>query len=335
VPSTALAVVVTVLLTAGTSVSSAPRVNDAAPDRHFLAFVTVRYEKVRGAYEERGTIWTADLDGSNRRRLVAGNAPDISPNGRWIAFLDRSYDLRVVRPEGGSARLLARNTGWTDFKWTPDSSRLGVVIGGSLRVVDVDTGRTVTIDRGRFVWGFSFSPSGSEIVYGLHTDRRLRVTQGGVDIYRASARGGDVRRLTRDRGSDSPVWGPDGIAFARFEPYTLLHPAVELWFMRPDGRGVRMISSKNLAPFAWSRNGRRLLASAVSEVDTHPYAVDPMSGRARALAGPRAEVFTAALSRDGRWVLATRNGTLVQAPWAGGKPRVLARGVDEAADWTR
>jgi len=54
----------------------------------FLAFVTVRYVKVRGAYEERGTILTADLDGSNRRRLVRGNYPDISPDGRWVVFLD-------------------------------------------------------------------------------------------------------------------------------------------------------------------------------------------------------------------------------------------------------
>jgi len=91
-----------------------------------------------------------------------------------------------------------------------------------------------------------------------------------------------------------------------------------------------------LAPFAWSSNGRRLLAYAESEVTAYPYAVDPSSGKARTLfRRGGTEVFTAAFSREGRWVLAWDNGKLVQVSWAGSEPRVLVRGVDEAADWTR
>ncbi len=48
----------------------------ASGTRLFLAFV-----RVSGPYQDVGTIWTADLDGSNQRRLAAGNAPDISPDG--------------------------------------------------------------------------------------------------------------------------------------------------------------------------------------------------------------------------------------------------------------
>lgn len=79
--------------------------------RQFLAFVTVKYVKVRGAYEEWGTIWTADLGGSNPRRLAAGNVPDISPDGSRVAFLDRRYRLQNVPSTGGTPRLLVRTRG--------------------------------------------------------------------------------------------------------------------------------------------------------------------------------------------------------------------------------
>jgi len=308
---------------------------DAEPrvTRPFLVFVTVKYVNVGGFYEERGTIWTADIDGSNRRRLAAGNVPDISPDSRWVAFLDRADRLRVVAREGGAQRLLAHDP--NGFGWAPDSRRLAVLIGGSLVIIDMQTGRRVTIDRGRNnVLGFSFSPSGREIAWAPKMGE-LTPTLGGYDIYRASINGGNVRRLTYDQGSFYPAWGPTGIAFARFEPFTLLHPPVELWFVRPDGRTLRRISDQNLAPYAWSRDGRKLLATVDSEVDTRPYAVDPSSGKARALIRSRWEVFTAAFSSDGRRVLAVDGGRLVEVPWEGGRARVLARGVDEVADWTR
>jgi len=281
---------------------------DAGVKKEFLTFVTVRYAQ----YEEVGTIWTADLDGSSRRRLTAGNVPDISPDRRWVAFVNRANQLRVIASEGGASRLVVRKPDPYAFRWAPNSRRLGVVIGGSLVIIDIETGERVTIDRGRHVFGFSFSPSGKEIAWARKTGK-LTPTLGGYDIYRASTSGGDVHRLTRNRGSSLPVWGPKVIAFARFEPFTLLHPRFELWFLRPDGRAFRRLSDENLAPFSWSRDGRRLLAYADSEATAYPYAVDPSSGNGRSLIRHgRAEVSTAAFSRDGRWVLAWNDGKLVQ-----------------------
>lgn len=231
--------------------------------------------------------------------------------------------------------MIARGPLGAGFTWAPHSRQLAVIVGGSLLAIDIGTGRRVRIDRDVRIWGVSFSPSGKKIVWARKTGKP-HVTLGDVDLFSGSTNGGDHWRLTSDRGSDRPVWGRAGIAFARFEPFTLLHPPVELWFVRPDGTGERMISGQNLAPFAWSNDGRRLLTYGVSEATAYPYAVDPSTGKTRALL-PRArgEVFTDAFSRDGRLVLAWDDGQLIQVPWSGGKPRVLARGVDEAADWTR
>lgn len=302
----------------------------ASGTRLFLAFV-----RVSGPYQDVGTIWTADLDGSNQRRLAAGNAPDISPDGRWIAFLDRNERLRVVASGGGASRPLDRHLDPWAFRWAPDSRRLAVVSRGSLVVIAIDSGKRVTVDRGRHVIGFSFSPTGEEIAWARKTGK-LTPTLGGSDIYRGSTNGGGVRRLTHDRGSYKPMWGPRGIAFARFEPFTLLHPRIELWQVRRDGEGLRRVSGKNLAPFGWSDDGRRLLAYGETEVTAYPFAVDPSSGNARTLIRRSTpDVSTAAISRNGRWVLAWVDGELVQIPWAGGNLRVLVRGVGESADWSR
>jgi len=169
---------------------------DAGVKKGFLTFVTVKEMKVRGAYEEIGTIWTADLDGTKRRRLAAGNVPDISPDGRWVAFVNRANQLQVIASEGGASRLVVRKPNPYAFRWAPNSRRLGVVIGGSLVVIDIETGERVTIDRGRHVYGFSFSPSGKEIAWARKTGK-LTPTLGGNDIYRASTSGGNVHRLTR------------------------------------------------------------------------------------------------------------------------------------------
>jgi Tol biopolymer transport system component len=222
--------------------------------QELLAFVTVRYVKVRGAYAERGTIWTADLDASNRRQLARGNYPDISPDGRWVAFLDWANRLRIVPTGGGSARVIARGPLGAGFTWAPHSRQLAVIVGGSLLAIDIGTGRRVRIDRDVRIWGVSFSPSGKKIVWARKTGKH-RVTLGDVDLFSGSTNGGDHWRLTSDRGSDRPVWGRAGIAFARFEPFTLLHPPVELWFVRPDGTGERLISGQNLAPLRGRTTG--------------------------------------------------------------------------------
>lgn len=48
---------------------------DAGAKKEFLTFVTVKEMKVRGAYEEIGTIWTAHLDGTSGVASPPGMCP--------------------------------------------------------------------------------------------------------------------------------------------------------------------------------------------------------------------------------------------------------------------
>jgi Tol biopolymer transport system component len=128
---------------------------------------------------------------------------------------------------------------------------------------------------------WSFSPRGDEIAF------TRGAPFGTVDIYIANAEGGGERRVTDDGQSAYPVWGPREIAFARIVPYRGWG-AHEIWLVRPDGRGSRLLTKTphallgqgivGLVPVAWSANGEALLAALANEFGEVPYAVDPKNG---------------------------------------------------------
>lgn len=302
-------------------------------------------------YVKSDAIWIAAVDGSKARQLTAGFAPQISRDGRSVAFARASASgarsLYVVQTGAGATpRLLAR--GLDAFSWSPDSRHLAVEIGPRLAVLDTGTGTQVTIDRApaRFgsSLGFGFSPSGEDIVW-VRPVRTMGAVYTG-DLFRAASTGGPVQRLTRDGRNSDPVWGPDAIAFGRFEPGTEGKPfdrPFQLWTIAPDGSGARRVATRRyLTPVAWSDDGRRLLACFVAEFSCAPAAVDPLAGSVRALyrgAAARQTIVTASLSHDGRFVLVTQGvfevrQDVAQVPYAGGGATVLVRDGDWP-DWNR
>jgi len=156
------------------------------------------------------------------------------------------------------------------------------------------------------------------------------------DIYRSAIRGGKSQRLTRSGDSTAPVWGPDLIAFSRFEDDPLTAEFFyEPWVMRPGGNRKRRLGrDRVIVPFGWSEDGRRLLGSDADEASSTPVALDPATGEARPIGRFGGEAFTQGFSRDGRYVLVWDEGDLVRIPWEGGRRQVLVRDVDEVADWS-
>jgi Tol biopolymer transport system component len=308
------------------------------------------------------SVWIAADDGSGARRLASGSAPRISPDGLTVAF-SVVGDQRTSRPDltlvpaDGSAppRLLAK--AWRDaftFAWSPDSKTIATVVGpeiGAKRLVliDVATGARRIVARGAFA-GVSFSPAGDQVVYSrdVKSDRYPPHS----DVYRAAVAGGAPVRLTRDRRSLSPLWGPTGkVVFVRLVDAERRRyaPKNELYLMAPDGSGVRRLTRtrvgqllQGLTPTAWSADGTRLLAEFGGQDTSYAETVDPATGAHRPVVRPAEDGFVATdLTADGSTVLGATGGyepstkhDVVAIPYGGGTPTVLARNALEP-DWNR
>lgn len=302
-----------------------------------------------GRYE----VWIANVDGSKKRHLTAGNSPRISPDGRWVAYragckpFDTCRSLALIASSGGKSRVLAERGG-ADAQWSPDSKL--VVFDNATRLVGIEvaTGHryNVTPATWQQSWGFSFSPSGDEIAYAV--PRTGHCFGNDVDIYVVNVGGGTPRRLTTDGCSAYPVWGAGGIAFARLIQYRGWGRH-EIWRINPDGTGRRTITGRlparllgqgvtGLVPIAWSDDGRRLLAGLQTEFGAVPFAVDPEHGTMRKIAD-----FDSpdGLSHDGRYVLVSNFGVasddekrVAVVAYSGGLGRIIAR-RSAGASWNR
>jgi Tol biopolymer transport system component len=308
------------------------------------------------------SVWVAADDGSGARRLASGSAPRISPDGLTVAFSvvgdQRNYrpDL-MLAPADGSAPPRVLSKAWRDiftFAWSPDSKTIATVVGpeiGTKRLVliDIATGVQRTVARGEFA-GVSFSPAGDQIVYSraAQTDRYPPHS----DVYRAALAGGAPVRLTRDRRSLSPLWGPTGkvvfvkLVDAKRRKYA---PKNELYLMGVDGTGVRRLTRtrvgqllQGLTPTEWSADGTRLLAEFGGQDTSYAERVNPATGAHRPVVRPAENGFVGTdLTADGSTILGATGGyepstkhDVVAIPYGGGAPMVLARNALEP-DWNR
>lgn len=51
-----------------------------------LIYCAVVQAKPLIAFERYGFIWTANIDGTNAKKITQGYIPEISPDGKYIAF---------------------------------------------------------------------------------------------------------------------------------------------------------------------------------------------------------------------------------------------------------
>jgi Tol biopolymer transport system component len=293
-------------------------------------------------------VWVADDDGSHARRVGTGTFPAISPDGKWVAWSDLGAGRVMLRKtDGRNVRRIARSSEIGELRFSPDSRRLGVVLRSRLAVHVIAERRTSTVAHGR-IRGFSFAPDSAALVYG--TSGRNDGIDAPSDLY--AARFGETRkvRVTRDRKSLNPLWGPAGeIVFDRQTPREGDAPRFNLFGIHPDGGALRRITSlkippllSGLVPLELSADGRRLLASFEGQDTTVGFAVNPATGRTRALSENMETGFVATdLSADGRSVLGMTGGPdpsdrhdVATMPYAGGEPTVV---VKRAAHphWTR
>ncbi len=309
----------------------------------------------KGANGSAPSVYAAADDGTTPRRIGGGSQPDLSPDGRTVAFQGRDYarpELLVSPTASAAARVLLR-----DFRgfgrqlaWSPDSRFLATTTGPeigtrALKILEVATGATTRVATG-FFSGVSFSPDGASLVYARGPRDEPR-----FDLHRFDLATGRSSRLTTGLRSQSPRWGSRAIVFTRQVDAGVRRfgPKGELYTLDPATKAVRRLTNQKVASLLFgltatqfSADGTRLLAQFGGQDTSFTQVVNPATGRVRTLGrATEAGYLGYALSADGRTVLAATGGfdpgarhDVVSVPYAGGRPTVLIRDAF-SADWDR
>jgi dipeptidyl aminopeptidase/acylaminoacyl peptidase len=266
------------------------------PDRG--AVVTALRRVVRGEYESH--LWIRPIRGGRARQLTRGRVrdggPDVSPDGRHVAFVrtpvgvdDAVAQAWVLPLDGGEPwPLTSLEHGVASVHWSPDGRRLALVAqAGDQRFV-VEGARKGRSPIARRMTRLDFRDDETG-----HVVRRAHLW---VLPFR---RGATPRQLTSgDYDVLHPAWHPDGsrIAFAADRgPDTTISPQLRLWSVgteaaRPRVRELAALPGDADRP-AFSPDGRQLafvgtgIADPPDDVPPELWVMDLPSGRPRSLTG--------------------------------------------------
>ncbi|HEY2479500.1 MAG TPA: hypothetical protein VGI17_12320 [Solirubrobacterales bacterium] len=309
------------------------------------AGATLSYSKTVGQPK----VYYAQDNGKGAHLIGPGYNSHVSPNGEFVAYERGTIsgaEMMLFSLEAGKSRRVLNL--WQEsflFAWSPDSTMVAGLTGPlngpfTLLAVDLETGKKTKLARG-FFNGFSFSPGGEEIVYGVAKSQRNPFKS---DVFKVNIDGTGRVALSHNHTSGYPLWGPKGqIVFARFlgAKQRKYGPKTELFAMNEKGQRISQLThakvnqlSLGLLPIAISEDGARLLAEFNGQDQGYGVAVSTVTGSEKKLTNnPESGFAGAALSPDGKTVLGTTglgfgdpHPKVVTVPWSGGRQKVLVPG---------
>lgn len=208
---------------------------------------------------QRARLLVADIDGGEPRLVhetsdSALEAPNWSPDGRWLVFNQDGLLLRIAAEGSGAGPEVIDTGGITDANndhvLSPDGRTLYLSAGdGHIHAVPFGGGpaRRVTNDRGpgpfrHFLHGIS--PDGRTLAY-VGVEPYGGDEWGYRNIFTVPAAGGPDTRLTDSPApADGPEFSPDGAHLYFNSEHGATTPGhAQLFRMRPDGTGLTRLTS--------------------------------------------------------------------------------------------
>ncbi|WP_114954545.1 alpha/beta hydrolase family protein [Sphingosinicella terrae] len=286
--------------------------------------------------------------------LEVASDPQISPNGRFIAYVRRSGDVMsdrlrpsiwLIDTRGGEQMPLVAGAGLhSQPRWSPDGSRLAYVSAADgrppqLHVRWMESGESVRItglpnSPGSLAW----SPDGEHIAYSMF------VPDEGTKLGTAPARPEGAQWA-------EPLEVITAVTY-RFDGAGYLRPGYDQIFVVPaEGGAPRQLSFgpyNHSGPLSWSPDARTLYFSGNRSedwerepVDTEIYALDVSSHAIRALTDRDGPDASPAVSPDGRLIAFTgyddrrrgyENSVLYVMDAQGGNRRPLTQSLDRSVE---
>ncbi|HXF32376.1 MAG TPA: hypothetical protein VN522_12720 [Solirubrobacterales bacterium] len=292
-------------------------------------------------------VYYAEDNGKGAHQIGLGRNAHISPDGETVIYEKETgsgAEMRLYSVSLGKGQRLMNP--WREsfvFAWSPDSTMIAALKGpldgkATLMIINVANGRRIKVGSGYFN-GVSFSPASDEIVYGVSNSPDYPPKS---DIFKYSIESGKTVKLSHDRNSVYPLWGPTGqIVFARQlgAKSRKYGPANQLFVMNEEEQRISQVTHTDVNPFAqglsplgFSEDGNRLLTEFGGQDQSYAVAVNMVTGAEKALTdNPETGIVGAAISPDGRTVLGTAglgfggdpHPKVVTVPFGGGKQKVL------------
>jgi len=213
-------------------------------------------------------IWIRDIATGRETRLTnlasVSADPVWSPDSRWMAFVDRGREIKIVSAEGGTPRTVFTtepgskpSAGLAPTNWTSDSKKVVFrVPGRGLFAVPAAGGTPTPVctfenpDEEKKREGMILSPDGRWIAYSAEQN-------GNTDIFIVPTTGqGPIRVTTNPAAERRPRWSPDGTWLA-FASYSAENP--QIWAVRisprgePEGPPVQVSKEAHVIGGDWTR----------------------------------------------------------------------------------
>jgi Tol biopolymer transport system component len=195
------------------------------------------------------------------------SAVAISPDGKYLAYSDKTGTYLRLMSTGEVHPLLSKNTNVQFLAWYPDSTQLLAAWSSSqatkmgLWVLSILGGSPRQLsDEG---WSASVSADGSQVAYL----KSAGFGETGQEIWLMRGDGTDQRKIISLSEDGivfaSPVWSPDGrwIAYQKFRYGALsIQAEVELFNLEHGTKSVVISEPRLNFGFKWLADGRLLYA---------------------------------------------------------------------------